>query len=361
MTKKNQSPLMFKNTSAKGWVRWGTVMTLCGAVIFSVTLSSADNSEAEKRRTELYREGQQLAEKNRWQEAVEKFREVVKIRYAPKAAMALAFAEAKLGHLLTARELYRNVVADANAAGQSNESALAQEALGQVDAKIPRITLKVQGGQAIDKVTVDGQNAPVANSVVELDPGQHKLVISSRGNKDFTSPVALLEGARLTIEITFESETHGLPQPTTSASSASSIAAPVSSNAPKNTGEVTERKQSKPIGPIVLAGVGVIATGVGAYLTITGISDYNSALDKCGPDPNRCPRSVQADVTSGTDSARSKIIAGDITLGVGLATLAGAGIWWLVSPKTSSSSTVGKSFTLTADVPHSRVAAQWAW
>src|SRR5262245_21357060 len=78
------------------------------------------NTAAEGRRTELYREGVTLGEQGDWAGAARKFREVVQIRSAPKALLALAVAEAKQGHLLEAKRINETALVDAQSAGATH-------------------------------------------------------------------------------------------------------------------------------------------------------------------------------------------------------------------------------------------------
>jgi hypothetical protein len=89
----------------------------------------------------------------------------------------------------------------------------------------------------------------------------------------------------------------------------------------------SERRPSF-IGPLILGGSGAAAGIVGLVLRVTGQHDYDDAVRACTGDPPYC--SSQDDVQRGND-ARSRIVAGTVTAGVGLAAVAGAGIWWAVA------------------------------
>lgn len=87
-------------------------------------------------------------------------------------------------------------------------------------------------------------------------------------------------------------------------------------------------KRTSVVGPLVLGGAGVAASVVGLVLRVTGQNVYDDAVRTCAGDPPYCVS--QNDVQRGND-ARSRMIAGTITAGVGLAAIAGAGVWWAVA------------------------------
>ena len=81
-----------------------------------VCASPARADEAsEAKRTTLFQEAKKLASEGRWAEASAGLREVIAIRSAPKALIALALVERELLHHLEAKRLLEQAVADGRA------------------------------------------------------------------------------------------------------------------------------------------------------------------------------------------------------------------------------------------------------
>ena len=90
--------------------------------------------------------------------------------------------------------------------------------------------------------------------------------------------------------------------------------------------------------PLIVAGVGVVITPIGAVVFAGGSSDVNKYEALC---PNRaCPAGPdqQANIKGGDDARKKKVTGGVITV-VGAAAIAGGLIWFIVSPRVGASST----------------------
>lgn len=79
-----------------------------------------------------------------------------------------------------------------------------------------------------------------------------------------------------------------------------------------------------PVGPIVLGAVGVAALATMVPLWVSARSTYDDLRATCGD--GVCPEALHGDQRR----AQSFALAGDVLLGVGVASLAGAATWWLV-------------------------------
>lgn len=297
---------------------------------------AAQDIEAE--RTKIYREGQKLADAGRWAEAAEKFRQVIKLRSAPKAIVALAFAEEKQKHLLEARELYRAAVAEANAAGLSKEFETARDSIGNVDAAIPRIVLGLESGVTLDQIKVDDKVVSVVGTTLEVDPGQHSVVLIARGYQPFSTSIVVNEGNRVTLQVKLVAADVA-PQPASSASSqgSSSPRAPANPPTDASSSKSPEKRSPSRVGPIVVASAGVVFVAVGTALVVAARNDYDSALSLCGGS-KACPKSVEPIVSPKIDDARDKVRTGDLAIGVGVAAVLGAGGWWWFQSRSASSS-----------------------
>ncbi len=102
---------------------------------------------------------------------------------------------------------------------------------------------------------------------------------------------------------------------------------------PANTSEVDEG--SRPILPLVVAGVGGAMFIGGGVLHLTAKSDVDEYASHCGDPENHrfCPE----DELDPANSARTRMNVGSAVAGVGGALLVGGIVWYFLSPKEKSS------------------------
>src|SRR5690242_8188421 len=67
----------------------------------------------QQRRKVLFQEGQKLVDKEQWKEALDKFREVQRLKSHPRVMLWMALCEDRLGNMLKARAIYEQAQADA--------------------------------------------------------------------------------------------------------------------------------------------------------------------------------------------------------------------------------------------------------
>lgn len=292
--------------------------TIAPAVAYAKEPSSSSREPAaEARRTELYREGRLLADQKKWPEAAAKFREVVNLRSAPKALIALAVAEENLGHPAEAKHLYARALTDSHEAGRehADDARLASDALARLTPRVPRVTLEPPAGTTVAKASVDGQPSDLHDNTIEMEPGEHRLSIESADGRRVEITRSVAEGGRLTIVVAFPARSDPPP-------------APIRPVQPAPAGG---EARAIPVGPILVASAGVLLAGAGTVFWLLGKSDENDARAGCRGLTTDCPRTIQSTV----DSASTKIVVGDVLVVAGAAAIAGGGLWWLLSPKSS--------------------------
>ena len=98
---------------------------------------------------------------------------------------------------------------------------------------------------------------------------------------------------------------------------AAEAAAPVRSTAAE-----APRSRPVPVGVYVLGGLGVAGLGSFAVLGALGKADESHLSSTCSP----------ACSSSDVQGVRGKYLGADIALGVGVASLAGAAIWYVLRP-----------------------------
>ena len=176
--------------------------------------------------------------------------------------------------------------------------------LADVEARTPSIVVSAQDPDGRDvadvRVSLDGQ--PLADHLearaIPLDPGEHTFRFERAGSLPVTRAVILREGERRrVISVRFSPEAKA------------------------------EKRRSIPAAPIALAGVGLLGGGVFAGLAWSAKSDVDRMRASCAPGCK--PAEVEA--------ARAKLIAANVSLGVGIAALGAAGIVLIVRSRAPSS------------------------
>jgi hypothetical protein len=156
----------------------------------------------------------------------------------------------------------------------------------------------IDGGITIDKVDA---------TPVPLDPGRHRVRIERPGLEPLEQNIEIREGEKSRV-LNFYWQTTWV--------------------APRRSPETqADTRTARPTpGSVFLLGVlGLAATGAGTYLEISGLTK-RSSFSSCAPDCS----------ASAVDNALDTTRAGDITLGVGIAMLAGASLIYLTRPSQPS-------------------------
>lgn len=186
------------------------------------------------------------------------------------------------------------------------------EWLGEIEPRIPSIVLRVVDASNRDltraSVSVDGEPIALDGRAIALDPGQHHVEIKVERTPQPTAYDFLAvegESGRL-VRIELQE---------------------VSQNNARRTPPPRDNRFVIPDGAWILAGTGVLALGAFAYFGIAATNDRADLEHSCSP---TC-------TAEQTRPGRDKALAADITLGVGLAAIAGSIAWaWLAQPKPES-------------------------
>jgi tetratricopeptide (TPR) repeat protein len=135
--------------------------------------------QAEARRTTiaraLFEEGLRFVDAGRWQDAQDRFRRVLELRYSAVAAYNLGLAQARLGFPVVSAATLRKLLADPALEAKVRDPAAAL--LVEVEAQFAWLTLHVRGRCDECRVEVDREDWPHAalGVAVPIDPGAHAL------------------------------------------------------------------------------------------------------------------------------------------------------------------------------------------
>jgi hypothetical protein len=180
--------------------------------------------------------------------------------------------------------------------------------LGEVEVSIPSVVIRAADASNADitdgTASIDGVKYPLDGKAIPLDPGKHLVVVDTDGGIHLERKVLLAAGekSRL-IELRVE-------PPKVQPAPAKADVAP----APATSAAV-------PTGAWILGGVGVAALGSFAFFAVSAKKELTKLEDVCSP---TC-------TDSQTETGRQNALVADISLGVGVAALAGAVTWALLS------------------------------
>lgn len=229
-------------------------------------------------------------------------------RGAPDEAKRSCVAAAEKGQelraarkLLQAEELFRECAADRCPAAVRSDCRSWALALRE---EIPSIVVRAEdasGRELRGRVLVDG--AVVRESYdgapIPVDVGPHTVSVETGGGARATATVTALAGEQHRRVVAL------LPRPPRSAEGPS----------------LAPRSSGPPVSAVLLGVVGAAALGSFAYFGLTGRSDVDHLRSTCAP---RC---ASGDV----DAARTRLRVADVSLGVGVVSLAAATWLWFGS------------------------------
>ncbi len=193
--------------------------------------------------------------------------------------------------------------------------------LSQIEGDIPTVVVVARGVEGTDltdvRVSIDGRPVQTVarGQAFAVNPGEHvfrfergeskpvqQTVVIHQGEKNRLIPVTMLEQSRTVLQ-----EPEAKQAPSATPDDEARASAP---SAPAPERKVSE-SSSKGAAFIVGAG-SVLALGTSMYLGLTGRSDLEHLRTSCAP---LC---TDSDIAS----VKTKLIASDVTLGVGLVSLA---------------------------------------
>jgi len=167
----------------------------------------------------------------------------------------------------------------------------------------------------------------VPNRAVEFNPGTYRLRFETEGKLPVEHELVLGEAEKFkSVAISFANT----PQPAAVASTVTPE--PTKSVVPPPAPQA--RNRPIPLATYIFAGIGVAAT---ANFAVWGLSSKALTSDL----RNTCAPNCEQD---NVDRAKTRALIADISLGVGVASLATATIWYLLRPSTSAPVEVNVGF-----------------
>jgi hypothetical protein len=286
---------------------------------------SGDPQTPEDRRATLYRDGVDAASAGRWSDARDRFAAALAIRTSPKIYFSLAQSEEQLGLVASAQRDYVRALEGAKAAKTDEVVSAAEKAIANVAPRVPHVRVVVVTDSAsvragVATATLDDQ--PIAlDTVLAVDPGTHRVVVTTSGAPPATTSVAIGERQQLEVPVSIDA---GGGAATGSARAGGTPLPDVPPVAETSGGA---NAVWRTVG-LVTAGAGVATMGLGVYFGFDAKAK-NDASNASGCSGSAC--------TSGAAETRREALAAadrsNISFAIGgVLAATGIAIWWL-SPR----------------------------
>ncbi len=278
--------------------RWLMASALLGlGLLGSPSPAAAQTDEQRAGARALATEGAQAFNEGRFKDAVDLFGKAESLVHAPPHLLFMARAHTRLGQFVKAREAYMKIIKEQlppNAPQAFRDAqATAEEERKQVEPRIGRLTIKVEGGEAAKdlNVAIDGQPVPTVLLGVPqpADPGNHTITATATGFKAAPVSVSLKDAGQAAATIRLEVDQSAPPPvaatPATTAPTTTQVSmAPVP---PRDTGASNNGLRT---GSYIGFGVGAVGLALGTVFVLKSVgnrSDADDATEKLERD-GRC-------------------------------------------------------------------------
>jgi tetratricopeptide (TPR) repeat protein len=266
----------------------------------------------------LFEEGRSLVQQQQYEKACPKFAESQRLGPASGTLLNLGECYAKLGKTASAWAAFKEAIPAAHSAGQADREQFAHERVAEIEKTLVRLSVDVTKPAAPQLVVKrDGVVLGEAawGTAVPVDPGAHVIEASAPGKTTWKTTVEVRSA------------------PSTSVVVPALEAAPDEAGSDGSKSLLTQRN----IG-IGVAGLGVVAAGLGAVFGLNAISTNDSAKSHCR-NGNLCDPTGLDEL----DSARSKATLSTVFFVAGAAAIGAGAYLFFTAPKVEIAPAVSAS------------------
>jgi hypothetical protein len=337
----------------------------------AVTTPSFAQSGAEDPTTAMararFKEGVDFYDKGEYDQARASFLQAYALKKHPAVLLNLAWSWLKSGHAAEGKKYLEQFLAEGKDI-TDKQRADANDGLTQAKAKLGRIEIQAAAGTDI---TVDGEHVGTAplTDAISVEAGAHTLKFKGPDGSTDTQSVSVLGGQKAVAKFPQTgSAPTAVPAPVPTAppspapSPAPSDTSLPSDQTPKPPDTTAKDTTAKPAGnllappnnvvpAVILAGVGGVGLGVGIIFGVIKGNAQNNAnsvavqIQANGGGQGTCnaPSAKFANAcnaySSDLNDVNTDATIANIGIGVGVAGLVGAALYWVLANKDSSSST----------------------
>jgi hypothetical protein len=291
----------------------------------------------------LFDQARELIRQGKFAEACPKFQESNRLDPGIGTQFNLADCYEQSGRVASAWAAFLEVASQARATGQSDREKAATKRAEKLQPRLPRLLINVPEVSKTPGLEIRRNGMLVGSAQwgtpVAVDPGEIELTANAPGKQTLRQTLRAEEGKTASYQLPALAQGESaVVVPATSSAAAPIAAQPESPAPPAPPAPVAPPEHSAAKsgnGPwiITLAGVGVVGLGLGSAFGLMAKSKYDESKKECDvDDPNTCS-------PSGIEQRNDALTKGNIatvSLIVGGAALAGAGIVWLASGASDS-------------------------
>lgn len=177
------------------WVTWASL--LCASHAAAQSTDSGALAES------LFRQGRELLDAERIEEACPKFEESQRLDPALGTLMNLALCHELSGRTAAAWAEYAAAAAMARKAGDAERRAFAEQRVGELEPKLAKLRLSVERPSTELEVHLDDKRleASAWGMNLPVDPGSHTVRATRPGRREWSKRVRVAEGDTLEIAI----------------------------------------------------------------------------------------------------------------------------------------------------------------
>ena len=258
----------------------------------------------------LFRDGVTLFDSGHVHDACEKFAESFRLDPANGTLQNLALCHDREGKTASAWVEFSQLAGRAASADQKDRERMARKRAAELDPRVAHLRLRFGAANNVERVLIDGQELGRAawTSPLPLDPGAHTVL--------FTAPHAIASQTAMSIDGGGQTAFVDVPM----------LANKPPVEAPTRGGD----HQSRRITAIVVASIGLVAVGVGAYFGIQTLSKKSDGDARCSG------RFCDAEGLALESDAHTDATVSTVAFTVGVVALAASAVLWLTSPSTSA-------------------------
>lgn len=331
--------------------RWGVALGL--ALLPAVLAGPAIAEPTREDRAAalaLFDEGRKLAGAKKYAEACPKFEAAMRLDPGIGTLFNLSDCYEQIGRTASAWSGFRDVAAQAKAAGQAEREKVARERAAALEGKLSRVRLVAPPDLAGAALTISRDGSPMPASLVgtafPLDPGPHTFRISADGKEPWETKIDLpADGKTLDVQVpALAPKTGGptttAPAGTTTAPAGTTAPDPTSTTAattaPSGTPDTASpRPWQMPLG-VAATALGVVAGGVGAaFAFIAKGTNDKSNEELCTAGTPKCINQEGVDLRNEAlmqaHTSTGLIVAGSVIGAAGI-------VLWVTAPASSPKS-----------------------
>ena len=309
---------------------------LGATLALSSTVASAQERDPAAAKA-LFDQAQALIQQEHFAEACPKLQESNRLDPGIGTQFHLANCYERSGRIASAWAAFSEVAAHTRAKGEVERAKVAQQRAEALESRLPRLTVIVPEASKVSGLEIRRNGILVGaaqwGTPVPVDPGEVELTATAPGKQALRQTLRLEEGKTSNYSLPTLDLDESAAAPAASATTAPQAAAPSATSpvAPASLPhDQPAAKSSNAPWIIALAGVGVVGAGLGTAFAVMAKSKYNESLSagRCDTDNRNLCGSTGVELRN---DARTKGDIATVSIIVGGAALAGAGIVWLAS------------------------------